>query len=111
MPHLNCNAEKCRHNHENRCTRNTITVGDCYKNGTRQVECKNFKEGKNVMDNEFAKDILSNTITLDYVNIDCTSMDCIYNKNNECVVSKIEIKEPVTEQCCVNAECTTYKRR
>ena len=111
MPYLNCNADKCKHNHEHKCTRNTIKVGDCFKNGSRQVECKDFKEGYSVMDNEFARDIISNTISLDQVHVDCASKDCIYNEDNDCTVSKVEIKKPTTNQCCVDAECSTYKKR
>jgi len=111
MPGLNCNAEKCRHNYEHKCTRNTIQVGDCFVSGTRQVECKSYKDGKCVMDNEFANDIILNTCDLKKTNIDCDTMDCVYNHNRVCKVEHVEIREALTDKPCVKAECTTYKSK
>lgn len=109
MPRLNCNAGQCQYNCKNNCTRNTIHVGDCYKNGTRQVECKSYKTGFCLLEEEFAKDITPNELSS--IQISCDSNDCVYNKNHMCTVSKVEIKEPTTHCECVNAECTTYKKR
>ena len=108
MPNLNCNADKCMYNICNKCTKTVIRVGDCYKSGERQAECKSFKEGSSSCKTEFAKDCCEDAQK--NVSIICDSKDCLHNQNHECVVSCVDIKQPKTNECCVNAECTTYKK-
>lgn len=108
MPNLNCNAEKCVYNICNKCTKTVIRVGDCYKSGDRQAECKSFKENTHLFKNEFANDCCDTAQA--NVSIICDSKDCLHNHNHECIVSCVEIKQPKTNECCVNAECSTYKK-
>ena len=108
MPNLNCNADKCIYNIRQKCTKTIIRVGDCYKSGERQAECKSFKEDITSCKNEFAKDCCESTSK--HVSIICDSKDCLHNKNHECVVQTVDIEKPKTNECCVNAECTTYER-
>lgn len=108
MPRLNCNANKCQYNYDHKCTRNAINVGDCYKSGNRQAECKSYKEGLQTVGVEFAKEL--DHMNLNNVSIYCEAHDCLYNMNKSCKVSEVDIKKP-TESCdCVNAECTTYRK-
>ena len=60
MPSLNCNADKCIYNIRQKCTKTIIRVGDCYKSGERQAECKSFKEDTTLYKHEFAKDCCDN---------------------------------------------------
>lgn len=109
MPRLNCNATACQYNCNEKCTRNTINVGDCYKSGERQVECKSFKEGRCLVNNEFAKDVCPSD--LNHISITCDSKDCVYNHDRDCTVSCVDIKKPRTNCTCVNAECSTYRKQ
>ena len=108
MPNLNCNADKCMYNICQKCTKTVIRVGDCYKSGERQAECKSFKEGSHPCKTEFAKDCCDEAQK--NVSIICESKDCLHNQNHECTVSCVDIKQPKTSDCCVHAECTTYKK-
>lgn len=108
MPKLRCNANNCQYNYNEKCTRNAISVGDCYKSGKRQVECKSFYLGNCLLNNEFAKEISPND--MNNISISCEANDCIYNHNKMCTVSKVDIQKPQTCCECVNAECTTYKK-
>ena len=108
MPKLRCNANNCQYNYNEKCTRNSISVGDCYKSHERQVECKSFKPGNCLLNNEFAKDV--SLYEMDNISISCEAKDCIYNLKEKCTVSMVDIQKPKTCCDCVNAECTTYKK-
>lgn len=83
MGKVNCNAEKCLFNRDNKCCKKHLTICGLYATNKIGTFCNSFKN----------KNVYSDKIILEDVDIiKCDSNYCSHNKEGFCVFKNINIE-------------------
>lgn len=114
---LSCNAEKCVNNINGLCDANTIHVTGDKSHSSRETECETFspKGLINAMSNftnmnlvgEFKQLFSKDSIEMS-PEIKCEAENCIYNVNELCTASNVQVYGPEA-RTSRETECETFK--
>ncbi len=105
MTKLTCNATYCASNKDNLCCRPAIKVQGQQAEMPSDTRCQSFTEkGKNEVSNatHFA-------VTNNELEVKCTAMNCIYNKNGDCHAEGIHINGAGARSFS-ETECSSFRK-
>lgn len=99
MKDLKCGLRDCRHNKGYCCVSKSIDINqatDCTTYTPSEDKRRNLFEG--------AEDFVPANYSVDTA-VDCTALDCIFNKSSKCIANGITVMNANTEK---GAMCMTY---
>ncbi len=90
MAKIHCNASNCGFNQDNTCHKKSVKVEGLFSRSKLGTFCQSFRNP--IDDSLFKEEMADEIIPQDnIVRIGCSATYCIYNKDNYCKASHIEI--------------------
>lgn len=115
---LECGAEKCVHNMNNKCSAQYITVASHKKQEKVVTNCKTFEPKEymceiNNMTNVNIPGAIDQIFTEEPVmnpNVRCGVAECIYNSDYSCLTNDLTIGDYGSESI-FETKCRSYKKK
>ena len=110
MTNVNCKAELCGFNKDEKCMKKHINVEGLFAKSKIGTFCQSFKnpQTSNIMKSEMASEILDDN---EYgTKVKCSANYCVYNKDDECTAKTIKVGIEGAHYRS-ETECDTFKSK
>lgn len=92
MPLLKCGVDTCTYFYENRCSKSVIKVTSFDALQEKETNCASFHKRDRTAFDDYNLEIATiDEIISDYLSVNCTAINCVYNRNELCYAKEIKI--------------------